>query len=51
MKVYYVTPSYFHPDSETLVFVSSTALTQFLNYSEYKCEVTTKTFKQGVPTT
>ncbi len=42
MTVYYVTPSYFHEEAETLAFVSAEALTQFLNYSEYECEVTTQ---------
>jgi hypothetical protein len=31
-----------HMGSETLAFVSAEALTQFLNYSEYECEVTTQ---------
>lgn len=42
MTVYYVTPSYFHDQSETLVFASAALLASFLNYSKYKCNVTTK---------
>lgn len=42
MIVYHVTPEYFDDKSETLVFTSAALLASFLNYSKYKCEVTTK---------
>ena len=34
-----VTPSYFTDDSEPLIFTDPTTLSDFLNYSQYRCKV------------
>ena len=45
-KFYFkVTPSYFTPDSEPLLFTDPATLSDFLNYSQYKCKVEIRQLK------
>ena len=45
-KFYFkVTPSYFTSGSETLLFTDPSTLSDFLNYSQYKCKVEIRQLK------